>query len=379
MFYTQRKLIFVFLLVFFIFDVCAADQFFASAKQAIVVDYKTGQILYEKNSDQKMTPSSMSKLMTLYIAFDKLKNGQINPEDTYRVSKKAWQRGGSTMFLKEGQRVKVKDLLKGVAVVSGNDASITLAEGICGSEEKFVELMNQTAKSIGLTNSNFKNSSGWPEDQHFMTSADLAKLAVALYRDFPQYCSLFALKSLLYNGITQKNTNESLFALDAVDGIKTGRTQDGGWGVVVSWQKDSQRVFAVVNGLNSSQKRLQEVKNILSYISNNFKNKTIFKKDDIIGLIDILFGEESKLEIVANDDLDIVYQGGKKDLVKIRLLYSARLEAPIKKGQEIAKIVLTMPDLQVRSYTIFATRDVKRIGPLKEKWYRLIKFIVGRV
>lgn len=272
-------------------------QFRTKAKQAVVLDLTSNSFIFEHNSDEKMAPSSMSKLMTLYIAFDQLKASMISMENKFRVSRKAWERKGSSMFLREGQSVTVKELLEGITIVSGNDACITLAEGIAGSEENFVIEMNEVAQTLGLNNSHFVNSSGWPDEDHFMSAKDLAVLAKRIFTDFPEYYDLFSEQYLTYNDILQKNKNLLLFHDIGVDGLKTGYTNAGGYGIVVSAKRNNRRIFAVVNGLNTEKERIEEAKRLIQYSLNYFYTKKIFTKDDVVEEINVLYGKDRKVPL----------------------------------------------------------------------------------
>jgi D-alanyl-D-alanine carboxypeptidase (penicillin-binding protein 5/6) len=370
--YTNISLI----LALIIPSITTSYEFTTNAKQAIAIEYNSGEILFEYNSNQKMVPSSMSKLMTLYIAFAKLKSGEIKDDNFYIVSRSAWKRGGSTMFLMDGQRVKLKDLLYGIAIVSGNDACITLAEGLMGSEIAFVNEMNNVAKRLELNNSHFANSSGWPDSNHYMTAYDLVNLAIILYREFPEYYYLFSEKNFSYNKITQNNSNEMLFENSNVDGIKTGRTDNGGFGVVISAADDNRRFFLVINGLESSKERVTEAKKLLQYLLNNFETKQIFKKNDIIDNIDVLFGEKQKLPIILNDDLFITYKKDNKPNIKVTLHYENNIEAPIKIGQEIAYINVSIPGKVDRKITICSTYSIEKLSGLKVFFKKIFKVIL---
>lgn len=360
--YTSISLILALLIIP---SITISYEFTTSAKQAIALEYNSGEVLFEHNADQKMVPSSMSKLMTLYIAFKKLKSGEIDENKYYIVSRAAWKRGGSTMFLMDGQRAKIKDLLCGIAIVSGNDACITLAEGLFGSEAAFAYEMNNTAAELGMNASHFANSSGWPDDDHYMTARDLINLAVTVYREFPEYYYLFSEKSFSYNKITQNNSNEMLFENSSVDGIKTGRTEKGGFGVVISAVDENRRFFFVINGLESSRERVAEARKMLHFLTSNFETKQIFRKYDIIDNIDVLFGERKKLPIIINDDLFITYRKDEKSNIRLTLHYGNNIQAPIKVGQEIAYIKINIPGKPEKKITISSTLNVEKLSGFK--------------
>lgn len=355
-------------------------DFTTAAKQAIAIEYQTGAILFKANAEEKMAPSSMSKLMTLYVAFGKLRAGIIKEDDHYIVSKKAWSIGGSSMFLKQGQKVKVKDLLYGIAVDSGNDACITLAEGSMGSEEAYVAEMNKMAKRLTLNQSHFANSSGWPDKEHYMSAYDLAQLAMQIYKDFPEYYYLFSEKQFKFNDITQNNSNELLWKDLGADGMKTGRTESGGFGIVASAQQETRRVIIVVNGLSSNKQRIGEAERLLRFSFANFYTKTILKKGKELGTINIIFGSKNNIPLILEEDLIITYPKetnygvhnkglklSKKEGILVTLTYEDNLKAPIIKGQQIGRLTISnIPGKPEKTIIIRATEEVKEISLLRK-------------
>ncbi|WP_168456297.1 D-alanyl-D-alanine carboxypeptidase family protein [Wolbachia endosymbiont of Ctenocephalides felis wCfeJ] len=346
-------------------------QFRTKAKQAIVLDLASDSFIFEHNSEEKMAPSSMSKLMTLYVAFDYLKAGIIGMEDKFRVSRKAWERKGSSMFLKEGQSVTVKELLEGIAIVSGNDACITLAEGIAGSEENFASEMNEVAQKLGLSNSHFVNSSGWPDEDHFMSAKDLVTLAKRIFTDFPEYYGLFSEQYLTYNDILQKNKNLLLFHDIGVDGLKTGYTNAGGYGIVVSAQRNDRRIFAAVNGLNTEKERIEEAKRLIQYSLNHFNTKKIFAKDSVVEEMNVLYGKERKVPVTVANDVIITYSRHLHDKIKVHVEYKDMIPAPIKKGQEVGKVFIEIPGTEQQSAPLYAVNDVQELNYI-EKFFRML-------
>ncbi|BAO99636.1 D-alanyl-D-alanine carboxypeptidase [Wolbachia endosymbiont of Cimex lectularius] len=346
-------------------------QFRTKANQAVVLDLASDSFIFEHNSDEKMAPSSMSKLMTLYVAFDYLKAGIINMEDKFRVSRRAWERKGSSMFLREGQSVTVKELLEGIIIVSGNDACITLAEGIAGSEENFVMEMNEVAHNLNLNNSHFVNSSGWPDENHFMSAKDLAILAKRIFTDFPEYYDLFSEQYLTYNDILQKNKNLLLFHDIGVDGLKTGYTNAGGYGIVVSAKRNDRRIFAVVNGLSTERERIEEAKRLIQYSLNHFSTRKIFAKDDVVEKINVLYGKDRKVPITVANDVTITYSRNLHDKIKVRVEYKDMIPAPIKKGQEVGKVFIEIPGVEQQIVPLYAVNDVQELNYI-EKFFRML-------
>ena len=248
------------------------------AKQAIIVDYQTGTVLFEKNADELIHPASMSKLMTLEILFQQLKKGQIKLNDTFPVSERAWAHNeGSTMFVGINTQVRVEDLIRGIVVQSGNDACIVVAEGLAGTEEAFVELMNKRAAELGLENSHFRNSHGLEDPNHKMTARDLLKLAEHIYREYPEYYHYFAEKEFVFNGIKQENRNPLIYKNIGVDGLKTGHLSVSGFGVVISAQRDGRRIFMVAARHGSMQQRSDEATNMVEWAFREFNNYTLAK------------------------------------------------------------------------------------------------------
>ncbi|QOD38047.1 D-alanyl-D-alanine carboxypeptidase family protein [Candidatus Wolbachia massiliensis] len=361
----------ILLLVFLLPFSSHSYQFRTKAKQAVVLDLASDLFIFEHNSDERMAPSSMSKLMTLYIAFDYLKAGIINMDDKFRVSRKAWERKGSSMFLKEGQFVTVKELLEGIIIVSGNDACITLAEGIAGSEENFVAEMNEVAQNLNLSNSHFVNSSGWPDEDHFMSAKDLVILAKRIFTDFPEYYDLFSEQYLTYNDIIQKNKNFLLFHDIGVDGLKTGYTNTGGYGIAVSAERNGRRIFAVVNGLNTEKERIEEARRLIQYSLNHFNTKKVFAKDSVVEEINVLYGRDRKVPVTVANDVTITYNRNVHDKIKVRVEYKDMIPAPIKKGQEVGKILIEIPGIEQQTTPLYAASDVQELSYVA-KFFRML-------
>ncbi|OEY86787.1 D-alanyl-D-alanine carboxypeptidase [Wolbachia pipientis] len=346
-----------------------AYQFRTKAKQAAVLDLASDSFIFEHNADERMAPASMSKLMTLYVAFNHIKAGIINMEDKFQVSRKAWEKKGSSMYLREGQNVTIKELLQGIIIASGNDASITLAEGIAGSEEDFVTEMNNVAQELGLSNSHFTNASGWPDQDHFMSARDIVILSKRIFTDFPEYYDFFSIQSLTYNEITQQNKNSLLFHDIGIDGLKTGYTNVNNYGIAVSAKRDDRRIFVVVNGLNSAKERIQEAKKLVQYAFNHFNTEKIFTKESIIEKINVLHGKSKNVGITVKDDIVITYNS--RLCNKIKIEYKDMVPAPIKKGQEIGKIYIKIPGATEKVIPLYTVSDVRELNNL-EKFLRIL-------
>jgi D-alanyl-D-alanine carboxypeptidase (penicillin-binding protein 5/6) len=345
----------------------AASAFESSGKEAILVDMTGHRVLYEKNADQHMPTSSMSKMMTIYMVFDALKAGKIHLDDEFTVSEHAWRQtykqDESSMFLPINGRVKVQELIQGVIIQSGNDATVVLAEGLGGSEQQFVDEMNEKAKQIGLADSHFMNPHGMPDPNHYSTARDLATLAERLIVDFPEYYHFFGELEYTYNNIKQGNRNPLLYhAGSGVDGLKTGHTDAGGYGLTASAQRDGRRLVVVVNGLPSMQARADDPQALLDYGFNEFKAYTVFKPGETITREATWLGDQPFVPLVLDQPaavtLSLAERKGLKAVVKI----PETVKAPIVQGQEIGKLVISAPDQPDEEFPLKAGASVGRLG-----------------
>lgn len=337
-----------------------ALAFTTNAKQAIVVDYDTSTVLYSKNPDELMHPSSMSKLMTVYLVFERLKEGKIKLNDTFPVSEKAWRMQGSKMFVHVGDSVKVQDLLHGVVTQSGNDACIVLAEGLAGSESAFAELMTQKARELGMQHSTFKNSTGWPDPDHLMTARDLATLATRIIHDFPEYYAYFAEPSYTYSGIHQPNRNLLLARNIGVDGLKTGHTEDGGYGITVSGQRNGRRLVVVVNGLSSEKERADEAQELFSYAMLNYENKQLFKAGQTVDEAQVWYGAEDQVPLVVAKDVKAIVPTIHQHDVKVEVSYQSPIQTPVEEGQKLGELVVSVPDMEPQKIPLVAGKTVDK-------------------
>ncbi|HBO59543.1 MAG TPA: D-alanyl-D-alanine carboxypeptidase [Alphaproteobacteria bacterium] len=350
------------------FGTSVAGAIETKAKNAVLMDFETGEFFFEKNADKPMPPASMSKLMTAYLIFERLKNGQLSPDEVFVVSENAWRKGGaktgsSTMFLKVNQHVKVKDLLRGIIIQSGNDACIVAAENIAGSEADFADLANQKAKELGLTNSHFANATGWPNPDHKMSAKDLATLAYHIIRDFPEYYSIYSEQSFTFNKITQENRNPLLFKMPGVaDGIKTGHTSVSGYGLTGSAKKNGRRLIMVVNGLKTMKERGDEAVRLINWGFREFDNYAVLKKDVKVVSVPVWLGEVKAVSAVPANDVTVTLPKGAQKQIVAHVKYKSPIKAPIKKGQEIASLTLSVPDRQDVVIPLYADRTVKRLG-----------------
>ena len=327
------------------------------AKTALVIDLSTNEILLEKNSTEKTYPSSMTKMMTALLAFEKIKDGSLSLDQEFLISKKAWKMGGSKMFIEVDKRVSVYDLLLGVVVQSGNDASIAIAEGISGSEEIFAIEMNNLGKKIGLTGSNFTNSSGWPDDNHYTTAEDLAKVAQYTIENHYELYQMYKISDFTYNGIKQDNRNPLLYTFEGADGFKTGYTEAAGYGLVGSAERGDRRLILVLNGLESSKSRAQESLRLMDWGFNNFQLVDFYKKNEVIQEVDTWLGKEDKVDLVALEDISVSIPKAQLSSAKVTVLVEEPIATPIKIGDQIAKLQISFADKQV-DFPLYSGEDI---------------------
>lgn len=343
--------------------VAVAATMETSARQALIVDFETGTPLLEKNADEQMHPSSMSKLMTVYMVFEKLKEGTLSLEDGFTVSEIAWRTGGSKMFVHVGDRVSVEMLLHGIIVQSGNDACVVVAENIASSEAEFAAEMNKKAKKIGLMHSNFKNSTGWPDPDHLMTARDLSILARRLIEDFPANYKIFKELEYTYNKIKQGNRNPLLYkSSTGADGLKTGHTEEGGYGLTASAVREGRRLIMVLNGLPSMKARGSESERLLDWAFREFENYRLFEEGQEVSTAEVWLGSKDSVPLVT--DKKVMYtlvRQGIKD-VKVSVVYDGPVAAPIRKGQQIATLRVSAPNMAPAELPLLAGADVERLG-----------------
>lgn len=335
-----------------------------TAKQAIMIDADTDAVLLSKDADVPMHPSSMSKLMTIYVAFQHLKKGDVKLDDKFKVSEKAWGKQGSKTFVNLGDEISVEALLHGIIIQSGNDACIVVAEGIAGTEEAFASEMNRVGKEIGLTGSHFVNATGWPDDNHLMTTRDLATLGKRLVLDFPEYHHYFSIPEYTYHGIRQYNRNPLLGGSLGVDGLKTGHTEIAGYGITLSAKKGSQRLVLVVNGLESEKARKEEGEKLLSYGFSEFTNKTLLTSGQKAGEAAVWFGTAEKVGMVAGKSILITLPKSKETDIKYILKYLSPVPTPIQKGDHIADLHILIAGGEPLVVPLQADADVAKASGL---------------
>ncbi|WP_347138626.1 D-alanyl-D-alanine carboxypeptidase family protein [Paracoccus sp. SSK6] len=339
--------------------------FETNATAAWVYDVNTSTVLMSKNADVPIPPASMSKLMTLYMVFEALQNGRLKMTDTLPVSTRAWQMGGSKMFVEPRDMPTVEQLIKGVIVLSGNDACVVLAEGLAGTEEAFARQMTERARTLGLKHSVFKNSTGWPAEGHVMSAEDLGMLAMHIIRDFPQYYGDFALTEFRYMDRVPSNRfnrNPILKLGIGADGLKTGHTQEAGYGLVGSAVQDGRRVIFVISGLPSETARAEEAERITNWAFRQFSMETLVPAGDTVLEAPVWLGTQSRVGLTTKDGVNVLVPAGAKDQVKVEAVYDSPIPAPIAKGDQIGRLVVSVPGTQDAVTPLLAAEDVPEAG-----------------
>lgn len=328
------------------------------ATSYILVDFNTGAILAEKNSAMQAEPASITKLMTVYVAFQELRNGTLKLDDKVTVSKKAWRTEGSRMFIEVGKQVKVEDLMQGIIVQSGNDASIAIAEHIAGTEETFAQLMNQHAQTLGMTQTNFLNATGLPDDGHLTTAADIATLASAIIREFPEYYNWYSQLEFTYAGIRQYNRNKLLRRDRSVDGLKTGHTESAGYCLAASAKRDNMRLVSVVLGTDSDNARSSATQALLNYGFRFFETHELFTQKQVIESPRIWGGAKQTLAVGTGNALSATIPRGQSNSLTVTTLYNNQLQAPIEAGTAIGEVQVTLQDKLVSRVPLLALETV---------------------
>jgi serine-type D-Ala-D-Ala carboxypeptidase (penicillin-binding protein 5/6) len=347
-----------------------------AARWAYIQDYDTGATLLEKQADEEMPPSSMTKLMTMYLVYDQLKQGRLKLEDELPVTEKAWRMQGSKMFVQIGATVKVEDLIRGVIVQSGNDAAIVFAEAIGGSEEQFAEKMNAKAKELGLTHSFFKNCTGWPDPEQHMSCRDIATLSGRIIRDFPDYYHYDTEKNFRYNGIDQGNRNP-MVQKGTADGLKTGHTDAGGYGLVASSKRNGRRIILVLNGMTSMHERAEEGERLMDWGFFNFEDVTLFSAGDVIENIPVWLGTAHSVSLVAGREVIVTMPRNWRQKAAIKVSYDSPLTAPVVKGDTLGKLTVTGDGVPNLNVPLLAADDVPRLGLPGRAMAVLSKYVTG--
>lgn len=333
------------------------------AQHAFILEAETGAVLLDKNGEERIPTASLSKVMTAYVVFDYLKKGRAKLDDELPVSEAAWRTGGSKMFVPLGGRIRIEDLVQGMVVQSGNDACVVLAEGLAGSQQAFIDQMNEKAKEIGLTDSHFANVDGLPNPDHWMTAHDLAILALRTIQDFPEYYKYYGEKEFKFNNINQGNRNPLLYKDIGADGLKTGHTEEAGYSLLASVHRGDRRIILVLSGLPTMKARAQEGERLTEWAFREYNNYRLFSGGAKIDEAEVWLGNEAKVPLTVGKDLFVTLPRKSRKDMKVALDYSQPVAAPVKKGQEVGKIVVTAPDTAPVEVPLVAAADVERLGP----------------
>jgi len=358
----------------------AGDPIASPARNIVIFDHNTRQVLYCRDCDVPMPPASMSKLMTMLIVADQLRAKKITLDTELPVSENAWRHGaqsdGSHMFLEINSRVRVEDLIKGVVIVSANDACIALAEGIAGSEAAFVDLMNQRARSLGLTTAQFRNVTGLPDPDHVISSRDLAMLASIIIADYPELYRHYAEPTFTFNGKTQQNRNPLLGRVEGADGVKTGHTSISGYGLIGSAQLNGQRRIIVFNGLPTMAARASEAQRLMRSAMFDFTVNALYAKDEVVGQADVWLGSRAQVPLVASEAISVAAHRSVRAGMTAHVVYEGPLQAPIKKGDVVAKLVIEGPGMR-QEFPLAAGAKVGRANPFAKAAFGLQQLLGG--
>ncbi len=332
----------------------AAHAIETTAKQAIVIDFDTGNVLLAKDADERVGPASMTKMMTIYLLFERLRDGRLSLEDTLPVSEKAWRKGGSKMYVEVGKRVKVEDLIRGIIVQSGNDASIVVAEALGGTEEAFAVEMTEKAKALGMTNTNFRNSSGWPDPEHYSTVRDLATLSMATIRDFPDFYHYYAEREFTFSKIRQGNRNPLLYKNFGADGLKTGHTEESGFGIAASAIRDGRRIVAVTHGMSSMKERSAQTERLIEWAFREWGQYALFDSGETVAEVPVWLGQRETVPVFIDREFKVAVPRQSRRQMKVSVVHQKAVPAPVGRGDEIAKLVVSAPGMEDIAVPLYA-------------------------
>lgn len=365
-----------FLVVFLLsFSALAQSATETSARQAIVLEAATSGVLFAKDDQARMPTSSMSKVMTMYLVFEAIERGALRLDQTVKISARAFAQKGSRTFLNEGQEVSIEDLARGVIVQSGNDAAVALAEAVAGSEDSFAVMMNDKAAALGLVGSHFMNATGLPDTEHYSTARDLGLLALALIRDFPNHYHYYSEKEFTFNGIKQGNRNPLLYRDLGADGVKTGHTDDAGYGLIASSVRDGRRIVAVINGTKNMQERADEAAKLLDYGYREYETVSFAQKDAKVSDVPVWLGALDAVPVAAQDDILLTLPRGGKEKLRAEKIMQHEIEAPVKKGQVLGKIVVMGDEMEPVETPLLAQTDIARLNFFKASWAKFKRMI----
>lgn len=348
-----------------------------AATAYVAMDAATGDVLVEQGADGRFAPASLTKMMTSYIVEHEIASGNVAETDLVPISVKAWKTEGSRMFVREGTQVLLGDLLRGVIIQSGNDASVALAEYIAGSEDAFADLMNKHALRLGLKNTHFENATGLPSDNHYSSPRDLALIARALIRDFPDQYAIYAEKYFTYNDIKQPNRNRLLWRDSTVDGVKTGHTEEAGYCLVASALRDDMRVISVVLGTTSDEARAAESQKLLAYAFRFFRTFPLYKAGDVLNTHEIWKGSSDQVNLGLAADLAVTIPRGKEDQLAAVLDLPGIIEAPLAEGQQVGSLKVSLAGEILREVPLVALQPVAEGDFITQIWHSIVLFFKG--
>ena len=375
--YKKIKILIIILIVFPNF----AHSFKSDAEFALLIEYETDQVLYEKNSRKKIYPASMSKLMTLYVLFDYLEKNIISLDEKIFISENAWRKGGavsesSTMFAEVSSYISVENIIRGIVIQSGNDACIAISEAISGSEEIFADEMNSYAKKIGMNDTNFVNSTGLHNDNHYSTLLDMTILAKSLMKDFPNFYHYFSERNFTWNGIFQPNRNNLLGNNLGIDGLKTGKTSQSGYSMIVSSEKENVRLIGIVSGLSSKDSRTMEMKKLINYGQKSFRKYKLFTNRDIIKEVKVWGGKKINLNMLVSEDINLLLNIRTKRNLNAKILFNEPIIAPIKEDQIIGKLILYNDEEEIMNSNLISSENIER-NNIFGRTFQKIRYLIN--
>jgi len=383
---TSAARAFVFLLFFNLSPIVLAQPLIPAAPELaatawLLMDTKTGRVLAEHNADEILPPASLTKMMTGYIVSEEIKAGRLSESSMVRVSENAWEKGGtksggSTMFLPPNEDASVIDLMRGVIIQSGNDAAIALAEHIAGDEQAFADIMNQQAIILGMTNTHFVNSTGWPDEAHLTTARDMAKLATAIIEDHPEHYEIYAEKEFEYNGITQPNRNQLLWRDSSIDGLKTGHTEAAGYCLVASGQRNGMRLVSVVMGARSEQARATESQKLLSWGFRYYMTHKLYSAENVLTTERIWKGKTDTVDLGVNDEVYLTIPRGAEDLLEANISVGNNLQAPLAEGDQVGTLSISYEGEEILTQPLVAKTEVEQAGFFARLWDGLKLFMM---
>lgn len=347
-----------------------------AAEGYLLIDAATGQSLASFNAEQRLPPASLTKLMTSYVAAQEISRGTVSRDDEVLISVKAWRMEGSRMFIREGTRVRMEDLLRGMIIQSGNDASVAIAEHVAGSEEAFVDIMNQYAERLEMVDTNFMNVTGLPDENHYTTASDLSKLTVALISEFPEHYKMYSEKHFSYADIRQPNRNKLLIRDSSVDGVKTGHTEAAGYCLVASAVRDGMRLVSVVMGTQSDEARLSESQKLLTYGFRYFETATLYQADEVMRQVRVWGGQHGSVKLGLDQSVLLTLPRGGRDSLQAEIKLQNEVHAPVEKGQQIGTLELTQASGDVMTFPVKALNGVQEAGFFSSLWDSLALFFL---